>query len=169
MRPRKTPGSVEDNEEQAMQYALRLLGFRQRSEAEMRQRLERKGFSPRITDRTLAELTRLALLDDREFARSWVASRTGRGPACLKQELRQKGIERDLAEQSITAAMTAEDEFTSAMQVAIRATRSRSELDRMDLLRIRRLLQRRGFSFEVIGRVCARLHAPLSAEGDWLE
>lgn len=157
-------------EARAMQTALKLLGYRQRSEHELRARLERKGFSPQVTDRTLAELTRLSLLDDREFARSWVTERTGRGAARLKQELVQKGIDRDLAEESITTARTAEEELASAWQVAQRATRMRPQPpSREDVLRVRRQLQRRGFAFEVISRVCARLNAQVSEEVDWLE
>ncbi len=143
----------ENAEESAMCYALKLLGYRQRSEGEMRTRLARKGFSAQVTDRTLAELTRLSLLDDRDFALNWVTMRQGRGAARLKQELLQKGIARDLAEESIGRAMSVEDEIASAWQVAVRATRSRPlPLTYAEVLRVRRLLQRRGFSYEVIGR-----------------
>lgn len=155
--------------EQAMQCALRLLGYRQRSEAELRQRLERKGFSPEITDHTLAALTRLGLLDDRDFASAWIAARPGCGPARIRQELRQKGIARDVAEMAIGIGLSAEDELEAAYQVAMRALRSRATPpERDELLRIRRLLQRRGFSFDVIGQVCLRLNDQVTAEGDWL-
>ncbi len=158
------------DEEQAMQYALLVLGYRDRSEDELRRRLERKGYSMAVTDRTLAELTRLQLLDDREFARNWVTARSGRGPHRLKQELRLKGIARDLAEETVTAEISAEDELTAAWQVATRAVRGQSRpVERNELLRIRRLLARRGFSSDVISRVCARLHDRQTAEGDWLE
>ncbi|HEY3376320.1 MAG TPA: regulatory protein RecX [Armatimonadota bacterium] len=158
------------DDDRAMQYALRVLGYRQRSEAEMRQRLARKGFAAQVADRILARLTHLQLLDDREFARSWVASRVGYGPARLKQELRQKGIDRDLAEEMILTGISADEEVTLAQQVADRVLRQRSHPpDAATLLRLRRLLQRRGFSYEVIGRVCARLQNHLTAEGDWLE
>ena len=170
MEHRITTEQHEADETRAMQYAFKLLGYRQRSEREMRTRLERKGFSPPVTDRTLAELTRLSLLDDRDFAQSWVAARTGRGAARITQELLQKGIDRDIAEEIITTARSAEDELAAAWQVAIRAIRMRSLAPgREDMLRIRRLLQRRGFSYEVIGRVCTRLNAQESAEVDWLE
>lgn len=158
------------DEERAMQYALRVLGYRQRSEFELRRRLERKGYSSQITDQTLAKLMHLGLLDDREFAQSWVAARSGVGPARLKQELRQKGIDRDLAEQMITTGISAEDEWKSALDVAQRAVqRSPRPLAREELLRVRRMLLRRGFSYDVISRVCARLNDHLTAEGDWLE
>lgn len=153
-----------------MQYALRVLGYRMRSEREMRLRLERKGFTAQVTDRTLANLMRLQLLDDRDFAATWVASRGGRGRARLKQELLRKGIDRDLAEETIETGMSVEDELASAWLVARRAARTRTiPLDRTEVLRVRRLLQRRGFSFDVISRVCAGLNDHLTGEGDWLE
>ena len=158
------------DEDRAKQYAFRVLGYRQRSEQEMRQRLERKGYPAAVVDRTLKELFRLGLLDDREFARCWISAHPGRGPALLKQELRQKGIDRDLAEELITTGIPLESELSAAWDVAVRATRHRTaSLDQPELLRIRRLLQRRGFSYEVISRVCARLHSNLTLEGDWLE
>lgn len=162
---------LQPEEERAMQYALRLLGYRARSEAEMRSRLARKGFAVPVTDHTLAELTRLNLLDDREFARNWVACRRdGRGPARLRQELRVKGIDRDLAEESIVTGLSAEEELAAAWAVAQRATRAHAlPLAREEVLRIRRLLLRRGFTSGAVHRVCARLNDHATAEGDWLE
>ncbi len=158
------------DEEHAMQSALRLLGYRPRSEEELRLRLDRKGFPPHVTDRTLATLARLGMLDDREFAQAWVTARVGRGPARLKQELRAKGVERSLVEEVVAAEISDDDEFASALLVAQRAVRmAAAPLERDALLRVRRLLQRRGFSFAVIGRVCSRLNTSLTEEGDWLE
>jgi regulatory protein len=158
------------DDERAMQYAFLVLGYRPRSEQEMRQRLERKGYSPAVADQTLAKLTRLGLLNDREFAESWVAARTGYGPARIKQELRQKGIDRDLAEEMISTGISADEEFAAAQRIGTRAVQHATRpLTRDVLLRVRRLLLRRGFSFEVVSRVCARLNAQAAAEEDWLE
>ncbi len=165
--PTRTP--IRD-EEHAMQYALRLLGYRPRGEEELRRRLDRKGYAPLVTDRTLAALTRLELLDDRAFAREWVTARAGHGPARLKQALRAKGIARDLAEEIVAAEVPADEEYARALAVARRAVPAAAPpLDRDALLRVRRMLQRRGFSFGVIGRVCAQLTDHLTEEGDWLE
>lgn len=158
------------DEEHAMQFALRLLGFRARSEAELRQRLDRNGYPPHVTDHTLATLMRLNLLDDRDFARGWVASRPGRGPARLKQELRAKGVDRSLAEEVVADGFADDGEFDAALAVACRAARGRElPLEKNELLRVRRLLQRRGFSYTVIGRVCARLNDHLTEDGAWLD
>ncbi|MHB9025679.1 MAG: regulatory protein RecX [Armatimonadota bacterium] len=156
--------------DRAMQYAQRLLGYRARSTMELRRRLTHKGFAPSSTEAVVSELTRLRLLDDREFAQAWISGRPGRGPARLRQELVAKGIARADAEHAIQTGLNAEDELHAAVQVALRALRGRTgSLDRAELLRVRRLLQRRGFTFDVIGRVCAGLNDRLTAEGDWLE
>ncbi len=169
MRRTPAPSNSIDDPARAMDAAARLLGFRARSEHELRTRLQQKGFTPEAVDYTLSTLARLGLLDDREFARDWVAMRPGRGPARLRQELRQKGIHRDVAE-NVVDGISAEEEFASALHVARRAVRARTAApDPAELLRVRHLLQRRGFSYEVIGRVLTHLNAHLTADGEWLD
>jgi len=159
----------EQEQERAMQSALRLLGYRARSEEELRRRLQQKGISAVVTDRTLANLTRLGLLDDREFARGWVDMRQTVGAMRLRRELQQKGISRDLAEELVNAR-TMREELDAAWQVASRAVRTTSlPLEREGLLRVQRLLLRRGFTREIIMRVCARLNDHCTRDGDWLE
>ena len=155
--------------ERAIQYALRVLGYRARSAAEMRTRLARKGFAAGAIEHTLARLIELGLLDDRDCALGVVAARRGFGTARLKQSLRQKGIDRDLAEEVLTGFST-EDEAASAWQVATRALRATPLPPAIEaILRLRRMLHRRGFSSAVISRVCARLGEQSIVEGDWLE
>jgi regulatory protein len=156
---------LEPEVDRAMQYALRVLGYRARSEREMRQKLQRKGFSPLITDRTLMKLTYLGLLDDREFAKSWVSTRIGYGPMRLRYELRQKGIDADLAEETISAVRSEDDDFATAWQLALKVRRGNATPDRQALLRLRQMLLRRGFTRDVVNRVCARLDAESFSEG----
>ena len=152
-----------------MQYALRVLGYRARSEKEMRLKLQRKGFSALVTDRALMELTRLELLDDREFTRSWVTNRVSYGPVRLKYELRQKGIDADLAEETITALRSEDDDFATAWRFARKAQRDTAVRDRAALLRVRQMLLRRGFTRDIVNRVIARLNEQSYSEEGWTE
>ena len=88
---------------EALQYAFRLLKFRPRSEYELRQRLKRRGFPESIVKETLLFLKAKGLVDDLEFARIWVESRIKKplGINRLKQELRIKGIDKELIEQVV--------------------------------------------------------------------
>src|SRR5207237_559886 len=60
--------------------ALRLLGYRARSRAEMRQRLLRKGYDEAIVDEALGWLEEHRLLDDVQFSQAWVEARSEARP-----------------------------------------------------------------------------------------
>ena len=75
--------------------ALRLLGVRARSQAELRKRLQDKGFPLAEVELVITRLAAAGLLDDVDFAEQWVYSRhrhSGKGRTALRHELRQKGV-----------------------------------------------------------------------------
>lgn len=85
--------------DRAKEAAYRLLSVRDRSTAELEDRLLSKGFDPLIVEETISRLTEVGLLNDRKFARSWVLQRTkysARGKNILRQELRHKGINEEI-------------------------------------------------------------------------
>lgn len=134
--------------------ALRLLGRRDYSTAELRERLVKKHFGAEDIAETLAALTDERLLDDRRVAASHVrvaASVKGRGRLRIARELEARGIERGLIHDAL-AALPAEDETA-----AIRAFLARKRVpDRITAAEHRRLfnqLLRRGFSADAIAKV----------------
>src|SRR5438874_318192 len=85
-----------ESRRRALDSALRLLGYRARSRAEMRQRLSRKGYEEEIVDEALAWLEAHGLLDDAQFSQAWVESRADAHPMGrerLAWELRGKGVD----------------------------------------------------------------------------
>ncbi|RKY28916.1 MAG: hypothetical protein DRP74_09395 [Candidatus Omnitrophota bacterium] len=89
-----------DSINKARNYAYLLLKFRLRSEKEISDRLKRKKFTPEVIRKTLQFLREKGFINDFEFARSWVNSRVKKplGILRLKQELKVKGINPDIAE-----------------------------------------------------------------------
>lgn len=153
--------------ERAKNACLRLLGYRARSEAELRQRLEKKGYSSAVIRRVLLDLRGMGLINDREFARAWVESRIALRPlgaASLRWELRRRGIDDTVAEVVIRQALGTEGEYKLAKELAesrIRKARrvssgdpsSRAPLERAELARLGRFLAGRGFSYQVVREV----------------
>ncbi len=94
---------MDDLAQKAMDQALRFLSFRARSEREMLDRLGKKGFALDVTERTVARLRELGLLNDGLLARDMadVRRRGGRGDYRIRQELRKRG----LPTESIASAM----------------------------------------------------------------
>jgi regulatory protein len=140
---------------QAWNAALRLLEVRPRSERELRTRLQRKQFTPEHIDITIKRLRELELLNDTQFAQLWIANRQNlspRGAQALRQELRAKGIDRQVVDTVIESNVDADSEREACADVARRALRKyANEDDRATFQRkFGAFLQRRGFSFETI-------------------
>lgn len=87
----------------ALQSAYRLLSYRSRSIKELSQRLERKGYDQATIDQVVERLKELGLLDDDDFASSWLAQPKSRQRSLrrLNQELRAKGVDKEAVEQNL--------------------------------------------------------------------
>ena len=98
------------------------------------------------------KLSRENLLDDADFARQWVESRSGHrlGKNRIAQELRRKGITQEEAEEALSA-IDEEDQLASAIALAEKAAaRLKPDEDlRKAANRIAGMLARRGFSWDI--------------------
>jgi regulatory protein len=151
-------GELEDKEYiRAKNSAYRYLTYRPRSIAEIESKLRDKGFSDAVVRQVISDLIRLDYVNDREFARHWTRSRVrlrGFGRRRIEQELRNKGIGRDIIRLTFAELLDDDSEFVTAKQTARKKLATMKSIDRET--RRRRLagfLERKGFPFEVIGRV----------------
>ena len=142
--------------EKATSLALRFLSYRQRSESEVRRRLERR-YSGEVTDSVIGRLKDLGLLDDESFAREWTRSRSihrPRSASAIRRELVGKGVDRDTAQ----AAVETLDDEDSAYRAGLRVATSLADADYATFRRrLQGYLYRRGFSGPVIRRTASRL------------
>lgn len=84
-----------------LEAAARFLEVRSRSVSEVRRRLGGAGYRADLVEGAIARMTELGMLDDEEFARTWVESRDRvrpRGERAIRDELRLKGIDRETVE-----------------------------------------------------------------------
>jgi regulatory protein len=146
----------------AWNAALRLLEARPRTEREIRDRLRRKEFLPQQIDTVVSRLRELHLLDDSQFARLWISNRQNvspRGATALRQELRAKGVDRQIADEIIAEQTDAESERAACESVARKAVRRYADSpDRATFQRkLGGYLLRRGFRFETIKPILDQL------------
>lgn len=146
-----------DSLEAMNERVLRLLAGRPRSEREVRSYLKRRGADDATVEQLLTRLREQHLVDDAEFARSWVENREEfrpRGARALRAELWQKGIDAEVAD----AAVQTVDEEQSALRAAARLAERLARTEEQEFRRrVFGLLQRRGFGYQVSQRVVARL------------
>jgi regulatory protein len=145
----------------ARETALRLLGARPRSTAELRARLRRAGAPLESVASVITNLTNDGYLNDLEFARAWVQNRLAVRPCGalrLRSELREKGVASSLIEQAIREVCGEEEaaveEERRARDLVERRLRAYARLAwDARIRRLAGLLQRRGFAAPTIARV----------------
>jgi len=141
----------------ALATALRALAYGPKSEKELRQALTRRRVPPDVLAETVARLKELRLLDDAEFARTYVELRdrtSPRGRRALRSELITRGIEQRSADEHLGDL----DEADAAYRAASRRVRSLPALPFTAFQR--RLgdhLLRRGFTHETARATVRRL------------
>lgn len=159
--------------EKAVRAALRALDARPRSVAEIRERLQRKGFEQDLTDAAITRLTDLGLLDDSAFARFWVEGRqrgVPRGPGALRDELRRKGVDGELIDATLADEELVGDTAAQAEKVARAAMRKYAAAPDYASFarRMGSYLQRRGYSFAIIRPIIAQLWRERGSAADQL-
>jgi regulatory protein len=140
---------------EALRYALRLLGYRDRSAAEIRQKLYEKGFAKDVSDDTLALLQEKGYIDDRKFAelvKSDAIERRHFGPQGVKRLLLKKGIPPEIM--NVMAAVADEEYAGAARRLVEKKLRSMGNCSEdMVKRRLWGLLSRRGFAQDQISKV----------------
>ena len=123
-------------DQRALEQAYAYLGTRDRTEAEVRRRLERHGASEASIDYAVGTLREQGYLDDTRFARLFAEDRRnldGWGSERIRRSLSERGVDRELIEDTL-AADTGEDELGRAVELLRRRfpapPRDRRERDR---------------------------------------
>jgi len=137
----------------ALDYSLKLLGYRSRTVSELRKKLIEKGYDEPVIEPVIKRLVETNLINDEDYAQRYTNDKlifNRRGPRRIYLELLSKGIDKDLIDKAVKK-IEIEDEFEIARSLIVSKKRSWAKLD--DNARFRRtisLLSRRGFSPKVI-------------------
>lgn len=174
---RLVPGKVLDTQDmekmlfeaevgKLMERMYRLWNVRPRSEKEVREYLRNLSFrrkvkgSDEISDRAIdllvSKLKQKRLLSDEEFAKAWVEGRRRskkKGKVALKQELFQKGIDKEIIE-GVLDQITDETEQELAKQALEKKMKSWKNLEHQEFKKKAfEFLMRKGFEYDVVKEV----------------
>lgn len=135
----------------AKEKALWLISYRDHSEGELRQKL-RRDFGEEAVDKAVERLCELGLINDESFARKYAESLSHKhmSQRQIEQKLRQKGLDKDLADEAVEDLDLDEKEEIRAL---INKKYLRKLSDEGDLRRTVAALQRRGFGYSDIRSV----------------
>jgi regulatory protein len=155
-----------DDEERlkAKAAALDYISYKARTEHEVRQKLQRKGFAEPVADEAVARMRELGYLDDADYARAYARGRLngrGHGPHRIRSDLFRRGVARPIID-AVLDDLTEPDDLR---ETALRHGRKRwRRLQREEDPYKRRkklsdFLMRRGFDFDLIREVTEALEA----------
>lgn len=135
-------------ETQARSKALHLLGQREHSRKELRQKLRATGCEETLADSVLDTLTAQRYLDDERYAEALVSKRRrqGYGPGRIRQELQQAGIDSDSRRRVLEASE--HDWAQAARQVYQKKYGTRLVCDAREKARRARYMFSKGYSQE---------------------
>ena len=145
--------SDEDWASEARSILLRQLALGARSRHQLDVKLTERAVPATVAAAVLDRFEEVQLIDDAEFARMWVRTRTAArslSRSSLRRELADKGIETELAEDALLQ-ISDEDEHERARDVVRRKLRSSTDLsDRAvrdkEVRRLVGVLARKGYS-----------------------
>jgi regulatory protein len=143
--------------QRCLNAALRFLGYRPRSEAEIRQRLQRHGYDSEDIEKAITRLKEQGLVDDIAFARYWKDNRetfSPRSQRMTKLELKRKGLSNDIIEQVIGEIDERDSAYRAALKRASRLSASEYQVFRQ---RLGTYLGRRGFNYNIIKEITERV------------
>ncbi len=147
-----------------MERMYRLFSIRQRSEREVRNyfRIKRKEeVSDLAIELLIEKLKQKGLINDLEFAKSWVMARRKskqKGIKALKAELFQKGIAREIVEEVVSGQGTGDSEEELAKIALEKKMRVWQNLPPMKLKKkAYEFLMRRGFEYEVVRSIVEKV------------
>lgn len=153
-----------------MERMYGLFSVRQRSEKEVRNYLRNLSFKRKIKDQEeisrvvmdllIERLKQKGLINDLEFAKAWVEARRKskqKGIIALKQELYQKGVDRETIEEVLSSKYQILGEEEMAREALEKKMKSWKNLPPRELKKkATEFLMRRGFSYE-IAKIVVRL------------
>lgn len=158
---------LKEEEKQAHLYALKVINYRPRCEAEIRKKMSEKGYSQALIDNTIAYLIEYDFLNDSRFAKLYIESKLHQnnyGPNRIRYQLLQLGLDRSIVDNSLkdlyesTGDYEDYSEYNQALELAQKKLSTLSKDDAPAKYRkLSGFLGRKGYSYEVISRICSEL------------
>lgn len=138
-----------------MERMYKLWNIRPRSEKEVRNYFKIKGkelASDLTVDLVIKKLKQKGLLDDKKFAEDWMEARSKKyGKNRIRQELYQKGIDKEIVNEVIENGENSEQIIQQALEKKLRIWKNLKALEFKK--KAYGYLIRRGFEYEIVKKV----------------
>ena len=139
--------------------AFSFLGYKPRTEKELKKKLKEKKISEQNIEKTLNTLKEFKFLDDNQYAKMFLEEKLNYKPAgkrLISMKLAEKGIKKEVIENVISSQYSEEKEKKKAKELLakyIKKVKAKSDIDKKQ--KCYRYLLSKGFDFDIIKEVCS--------------
>lgn len=146
--------------EKAKDFVLKLLSRYPRTIWEVKMKMQKKNFSPKIIQKTIDYFTEIGHLDDKKYIKIWLDQQLKNRP-CGKmlcfQKLKARGIDSQLIREVLDKEINNEREIAIAVDLVLKKKQRFNNLPkRKRALKISQFLKNKGFSYNTILEVLHR-------------
>lgn len=137
----------------AKDKAYKFLGYKARSEKEVRDKLIKENYPQEIIDRIIELFKHYNYINDENYTKAYINDRIKfkpRAKRMLKYELAQKGIDSDTIENIIDSSNI--DETDIAISLLQKKLKNKKDIEQKEKQKIYNYMLRRGFDYETINR-----------------
>lgn len=137
----------------AREQAYNYLGYKSRTEKELRQKLTNSGYPEDITEKVVELMKKYNYLNDENYAKSHIKDRIKFKPSgkrLLKYELSQKGISEEVIQKAVEE--TDIDELEMAVSILEKKSKGKDLSDRKQKEKLYMYLIRKGFDYETVNK-----------------
>lgn len=144
---------IESVLQRGKERAYYLLGRREHSCVELRDKLSSEGYPPSVVGQILETLFEYHYLDDERYGIHFVRRHNQKSRRELQMLLSQKGVGKDIQEQVFTETL---DEEENLRRLLLKKTGGR-EIKKEDTLKLYRCCVSHGYSYELVRKVLSKL------------
>ena len=163
--------NFEDEVRKAYNKALYYLGFRMRSEGEVRKKLKEKEFGDAVIDEAVKKLYTFNFLDDRAFSEALMRTQvksSKKGPKAIQQDMQKRGIDKQV-QKDVLDSYSEEEQLEVAKGLAEKiAAKESAKTPNQIKQKINDSLMRKGYSYTLIKQAIADLDLEKD-EDQWTE
>lgn len=144
-------------EKPVRECALTLLEYADRTEQELRRKLQDRGYSQKEIEEAVSFLMEYGYVNDAAYAERYIHSRTlSKSKRLLRMELEKKGVDRDVIDREL-CENPVDEKAQIRRFLEKKGYRPGEEADPVKKRRIVAALARRGYSYDVIRSVMGEL------------
>ena len=140
-------------------YALSVLSRTFKSEKQLRDKLNEKGYDGQFVDNTIIKLKEKKYLDDERYSEILINNKitvSKCGKRRIRQDLYNKGISNEIIDEKLRS-ISDDDELARALSLGIKKLRTIKKDDERRSIKLSNYLVNKGFEFETVKKAVVTL------------